>query len=140
MKFKYNTTNVFNDKLPILDVIIANPQNNKKVVYPALLDTGAFMNVFHSDIAKVLDIDLNKIKKEQKFGGVGTSGNSLEGKLYIVNLMVAQKGRNHNFDAYVLFSDNINPDGEPLLGRQGFIDQFRNVEFCLGENKFYLYT
>lgn len=139
MKFKYKTSNVGNDKIPLLDVIITNPDNGNKVTYPALLDSGAFMNVFHTEIAHVLDIDLSKIKKNVSFGGVGTAEGRLSGKPYLVNLMVAQKGKNHSFDSLVLFSDNINPDGDPLLGRQGFIDQFSKVEFVLGNDVFYLY-
>jgi len=139
MRFKYKTTNVGNDRIPLLDVVITNPENNRKVTYPALLDSGAFMNVFHSDIAQVLGIDLSKIKREIEFGGVGTSLSAFKGKPYIVNLMVAQKGKNHSFDSYVLFSDNINPNGNPLLGRMGFIDQFPKVELSLKSNSFYLY-
>jgi len=139
MRFKYKTTNVGSDKIPLLDVIITNPENNRKVSYPALLDSGAFMNVFHSDIAQILGIDLSKIKREINFGGVGTSPSNIKGKPCIVNLMVAQKGISHSFDSYVLFSDNINPNGDPLLGRQGFIDQFLKVELSLKSNSFYLY-
>jgi len=138
-KFKFETTNYGNDKLPILDVIITNPDNGKKVIYPALLDSGSFMNVFHSDIAKLLDIDLSLIKKELDFGGVGTKGSKLKGKAYIVNIMVAQKGKKHSFDSYVLFTDELNPDGNPLLGRQGFFDEFLNVELSLASERFYLY-
>jgi len=139
MRFKYKTTDVGNDKIPLLDVIITNPENKRKVTYTALLDSGAFMSVFHSDIAQILGIDLTKIKREVKFGGVGTSSSAIKGKPYIVNLMVAQKGKSHSFDSYVLFSKNINPNGDPLLGRQGFIDQFSKVELSLKSNSFYLY-
>ena len=139
MRLKYKTTNVGSDKIPLLDVTITNPENDRKISYTALLDSGAFMNVFHSDIAEILAIDLTKIKKEIGFGGVGTTPSSFKGKPYIVNLMVAQKGKSRSFDSYVLFSDNINPDGQPLLGRQGFLDQFSKVEMSLKTNSFYLY-
>lgn len=139
MRFKYKTTNAGSDKIPLLEVIITNPENNNKVSYTALLDSGAFMNVFHSDLAQILGIDLSKIKREVDFGGVGISPSVLKGKPYIVNLMVAQKGKSHSFDSYVLFSNNINPSGDPLLGRQGFIDQFSKVELSLKTNSFYLY-
>lgn len=139
MRFKFKTTNLGSDKIPLLEVIITNPVNSRKVSYHALLDSGAFMNVFHSDIAQILGIDLTKIKKEIEFGGVGTSLSALKGKPYIVNLMLAQKGKRHRFDSYVLFSDNINPNGDPILGRQGFIDQFSKVEISFKSNSFYLY-
>lgn len=91
MRFKYKTTNIGSDKIPLLDVIITNPENNRKVTYPALLDSGAFMNVFHSDIAQILGVDLSKIKREVEFGGIGTTTSTIKGKPYVVNLMVAQK-------------------------------------------------
>jgi hypothetical protein len=140
MRFKYKTTNVGNDKIPLLDAVITNPETNIKVSYPALLDSGAFMNVFHSDIAEILGIDLSKIKREVDFGGVGISDSVIKGKPYIVNLMVAQRGKSYSFDSYVLFSDNLNPNGDPLLGRRGFIDRFTKVELSLRTNSFYLYT
>ncbi len=140
MKFKFKTTSAGNDEIPLLEVIVTNPDNNRKVAYTALLDSGAFMNVFHSDIAHILGIDLSKIKRVLEFGGVGTQSSSLKGKPYIVNLMVAQKGKNHSFDSYVLFSEDINPKGDPLLGRQGFIDQFTKVELSLGISSFFLST
>ena len=139
MRFKYKTTNVGSDKIPLLEIIITNPENDKKVSYTALLDSGDFMNVFHSDVAEILGIDLSKIKREIGFGGVGTTQSSFKGKPYIVNLMVAQKGKSHSFDSYVLFSDDINPNGDSLLGRLGFIDQFSKVELSLKNNSFYLY-
>ena len=139
MRFKYKTTNVGSDKIPLLEIIITNPENDKKVSYTALLDSGAFMNVFHSDVAEILGIDLSKIKREISFGGVGATQSSFKGKPYIVNLMVAQKGKSHSFDSYVLFSDDINPNGDSLLGRLGFIDQFSKVELSLKNNSFYLY-
>ena len=139
MRFKYKTTNVGSDKIPLLEIIITNPENDKKVSYTALLDSGAFMNVFHSDVAEILGIDLSKIKREISFGGVGATQSSFKGKPYIVNLMVAQKGKSPRFDSYVLFSDDINPNGDSLLGRLGFIDQFSKVELSLKNNSFYLY-
>ena len=139
MKFKFKTTDAGNDKIPLLEVLVTNPENNKKVAYTALLDSGAFMNVFHSDIASVLGIDLSKIKRVTEFGGVGTESSSLKGKPYIVKLTVASKGKSFSFDSYVLFSDDINPKGDPLLGRQGFIDQFAKVELSLQNSSFFLY-
>jgi hypothetical protein len=137
MRFKYKTLG--NNKIPLLDIIITNPENNQKVAYKALLDSGAFMNVFHSDIATVLGINLSKIKKEIQFGGVNTQTGILKGKPYVLTIMVVQKGKSHSFDAYILFSDNINSNGHPLLGRQGFFDQFSKVEFNLRSSEFCLY-
>ena len=60
MRFKFNTTNYRSDKIPLLEVIITNPDNDMKVATPALLDTGAFISVFRYEVADVLDIDFLK--------------------------------------------------------------------------------
>lgn len=138
MQFKYPFHIVGNDKIPILDIRITNKDNNVSTNYRAVLDSGAFANVFHSDIAAVLGIDLSKIKETQYFSGVRKSKRLIKGKPYIVQLMVIQKGQSHKFDSYVVFSDEVSDTGFALLGRQGFFDQFDEVCFSYKNNKFYL--
>ena len=67
MQLKYPFQSVGRDRIPILDIRITNKDNTKSVNYRAMLDSGAFANVFHSDIAAVLGIDLTKIKETQLF-------------------------------------------------------------------------
>lgn len=140
MKFKYPFRVVAGDKIPILDVRINNKDNNKSTNYRAMLDSGAFANVFHSDIARVLGIDLSKIKETQYFGGVKASKRLIKGKPYIIELMIMQKGQNKTFDCFVIFSEEVSDTGFALLGRQGFFDQFREICFNYKNNKFYLET
>jgi len=137
MRFKYPFQTARNDKIPVLDIRITNKDNKKAVNYRALLDSGAFASVFHSEIAEVLEIDLSKIK-EITFGGVGKSKQSMKGKTYIVELMIMQKGQSYKFDSCIIFSDEISNTGIPLLGRQGFFDKFNEICFNYGHNKFYL--
>jgi hypothetical protein len=137
MQFKYPFQVVRNDRFPVLDIRITNKDNGKAINYRALLDSGAFANVFHSEIAEVLGIDLSKIKETLPFGGVKES-NRMKGKPYIVELMVSQKGRSYKFDSLVIFSDEISKTGIALLGRQGFFDQFDEVCFSYKKGKFYL--
>ena len=140
MQFKYNfSKRSGGDKVPLIDVVVANPLNNTKVAYPAMIDSGAFMSVFHKDIADTLGLDLRKIK-EINFGGVGNKKQSLKGKPALVQIMVAQKGQNHTFDEYVLFSSDIAPNGYPLLGRMGFFTHFENITFDINADRFYLTT
>lgn len=138
MQFKYPFEVARTDKIPFLDIRITNKNNNKSINYRAMLDSGAFANVFHSDIAKVLGIDLSKIKETQYFSGVRNSKKLIKGKWYIIQLMVMQKGQSHEFDSYVIFSDEISDSGFALLGRQGFFDRFNEVRFNYKNNKFYL--
>lgn len=122
MQFKYSFQDIKGDRIPILDIRIVNKGNKKATDYRAMLDSGSFGNVFHSDIAEVLDIDLAAIKETCYFGGVKASKRLIKGKPYVVELMVIQKGKNHKFDAVVIFSDEVSDTGFALLGRQGFFD------------------
>jgi len=138
MQLKYPFQVIGNDRLPMLDVRITNKENKRSTNYRAMLDSGAFANVFHSDIAQVLGIDLSKIKETLLFGGVKDSKRQMKGKPYIVEIMVVQKGKSHKFDSCVIFSDEVSDTGFALLGRQGFFDQFDEVCFNYKNNKFYL--
>lgn len=73
MQFKYSFKVIFNDKIPMLDIRITNKETRKPISYRAMLDSGSFANIFHSDIAGVLDINLLEIKETQPFGGVKKS-------------------------------------------------------------------
>lgn len=138
MQFKYSFQAINNDRIPILDIRITNKENKKSISYRAMLDSGAFANVFHSDIAQVLGIDLGKIKETQLFGGVKDSKRQMKGKPYIVEILIAQRGKSHKFDSCVIFSDEVSDTGFALLGRQGFFDQFDEICFNYKSNKFYL--
>lgn len=138
MQFKFSFEDIRGDKLPLLDVCITNKDTGESTNYRAMLDSGAFANVFHSDIAKVLGIDLAKKKETVFFGGVRKSEVLIKGKPHIVNLMVMQKGKSYRFDSYVVFSDEVSDTGFALLGRQGFFDQFDEICFNYKNDKFYL--
>ena len=138
MQFKYPFQVVINDKLPMMDIRITNKENGNSISYRAMLDSGAFANVFHSDIAELLEIDLSKIKEMRSFGGVKESKRLMKGKFCVVELMVIQKGKSHKFDSYVIFSDEVSDTGFALLGRQGFFDQFEEICFSYKNSKFYL--
>ena len=135
MQFKYNYTPLGKEKLPLVDIIITNPVNKLKVSYPSLVDSGAFMSVFHNEVAYALGIDLSSIKEQVAFAGVGEVKRTLTGKLYVVDLMVSDRGNSHKFDAPVLFSDDLNPNGYPILGRQGFFNNFKNIIFSSTRSK-----
>lgn len=140
MKFKYNFTPASTDKIPFVDIQLKNLETGATVGYRAMLDSGAFMSVFHSEVASLLDINLDQIKRSVEFQGVGDKVADLVGKVVILKVSVFQKGKSFGFDAPVLFSDNIDKNSVPLLGRQGFFDKFREVSFNYEFDKFYLET
>jgi len=137
MQFKYPLSEIRHDKIPLLDVRITNKDNGIAINYRAMLDSGAFANIFHSEIASVLGIDLSKIKETQPFGGI-KEGKQMTGKPYVIELMVMEKGKSYKFDSVVIFSDEISNTGIALLGRIGFFDRFDEVCFNYKNNKFYL--
>ena len=124
----------------MMDIRVTNKDTGKSTSYRAMLDSGAFANVFHSDVADLLEIDLSKIKEVQAFGGVRDSKQLMKGKPCIVELMIMKKGKSYKFDSYVIFSDEVSDTGFALLGRQGFFDQFKEICFNYKQNKFYLHT
>lgn len=136
MQFKYNFVSINEDRIPVVDVRLENPKTGVAFDYPAMLDSGAFANVFHADIADLLGIDLSKLK-EIKFGGVKDS-TAMKGKMAVVKLKIIQKGRMHSFDAYVIFSKEVSNTGQGLLGRQGFFDHFDDIVFNFKKNEFFL--
>ncbi len=138
MRFKYNFTKQGLDKIPIVDVNLINPEDGSLVKIEALLDSGAFTNVFHSDVAPLLGIDLDRITDEIVFGGVEKSKRQMSGKKCVVDMEVEQRKIKYKFSSLVIFSDQVNDIGHPLLGRIGFFDQFDSIVFDNKRNKFYL--
>ncbi|OGK31340.1 hypothetical protein A3F29_02830 [Candidatus Roizmanbacteria bacterium RIFCSPHIGHO2_12_FULL_33_9] len=102
---------------PIIPVTLKH--NKKELKYVALLDSGADFNIFHSELAEVLDIDLNKLSKNT-FGGInkGTQGSS---QMTVIEIGVDD----YTFDAPVYFSPDISLDGYGIVGQQGFFDKFK---------------
>ena len=82
--------------------------------YLALLDSGADFNIFHSDIAKILKIDLLKLKNPVNFSGISGKGVG-----YFTSIDI---GIGNNFiNTPVVFSDDISDNGYGILGQQGFL-------------------
>lgn len=102
---------------PLIPITI---QYNKiKLNYLALLDSGADFNIFHADLADILGIDLSKLKTTS-FGGI-QRGTESKGHYSAFKLGV----EDFSFNAPVVFSRDISPDGYGILGQQGFFDHFK---------------
>lgn len=90
-----------------------------KINYLALLDSGADFNIFHADLADILGIDLAKLGTTP-FGGIQKG---VEGKGYYSSFKLGVE--TFTFDAPVVFSEDISPNGYGILGQQGFFDKFK---------------
>lgn len=102
---------------PIIPITLKH--NKKGLNYVALLDSGADFNIFHSELAEVLEIDLTKLPKIS-FSGIN------KGVHGIMQMAVIEIGINdYTFNTPVHFSSEISPDGYGIVGQQGFFDKFK---------------
>src|SRR5258706_16477147 len=113
----------------LIPIFVKNRDLKKRLQYFAQIDSGAVFSVFHSDIATGLDINLDKIKEEIIFQGVGKDSKKLLGKLYILNLEIKQNKVSYKFDCPIIFSDDLDKNGYPLLGMGGFFENFKKITF-----------
>ena len=104
---------------PIIPVILV--KNRKVVGYEALLDTGADYNVFHSEIAEILGIDLTK-GKSKKIYGLG--GQHIKG--YVHNVELKLQGFS-SFKSEIVFSKQIPEHSIGVLGNTGFFDHYEVI-------------
>ena len=111
---------------PYLIVRLTNGTKHKDVI--SLVDSGADLCLFHSDIGKLIGIDV-EAGSEVAFQGV--SGSNGIGYLHSIDLNV--RGMS-SISLEVGFTDSM-AVGTGLLGQQGFFEQFR-ISFQL-KNRFF---
>lgn len=117
-KFSYAKTGIW--YRPIIPVILKF--NRVEFKYLALLDSGADFNIFHGDIAKILKIDLGKMKNSMKFSGIKQGA---EGMGHFASIDVGINGQFKNVP--VVFSNDISENGYGILGQQGFFNNYKIV-------------
>lgn len=113
-KFKYVKAGNF--YRPLIGVTLRNGSNSMN--YIALVDSGADFNLFHTDVAAILGIDLANIKKIDLFGV--NDKKPLTG--YPAGVEIGLDGQ--FYSAMAVFSPDIAPQALPLLGQSGFFDRF----------------
>ncbi|MBI2103415.1 aspartyl protease family protein [Candidatus Woesebacteria bacterium] len=101
---------------PIIPVILI--KNQRLVGYEALLDSGADYNVFHSEIAEILGINLTR-GKSRKIYGLG--GQHIKGYVHKVELRLQGFS---SFKSEVVFSKQIPEHAVGVLGNSGFFDHY----------------
>lgn len=131
-KFKYVKEGSF--RRPLIDITIRNIQNQSTIKYAVLVDSGADFNVFHSDIAKLIGLDLTGLK-EIEFGGIEQNKNKKALKGYLANIDIGID--NLFYKTFAIFSNDISPNGHPIVGQKGFFEFF-NVQFDYSKNLGYL--
>ena len=108
--YKYSKTGPY--YRPLIPITLRH--NKAECRYIALIDSGADFNIFHSELANVIGIDLSKLNKIT-FSGInkGTTGIGYQA---VISLGIEEK----IFDTPVIFSNEISPNGYGILGQSGF--------------------
>lgn len=123
MKFRYKEVGpgVFR---PIIRVAIKNPKDTGKYLEcHAIIDSGADMNLFSSDIAEAIGLELESGKKGTVSGI--TAGESQA--TYTLPVILSVGGWEYRVD--MSFMKTLSRNGYGLLGQKGFFDLFRSVTF-----------
>ena len=119
MKYSFNYAKTGLWYRPIIPVTLKF--NKIEFSYLALLDSGADFNIFHADIAKILKIDLSKLRNPINFSGINGKGT---GYFTAIDIGVGSSYIN----TPVIFSNSISDNGYGILGQQGFFNKYR-IEF-----------
>lgn len=114
--FKYQKAERY--KRPLIPITLQF--ENNKINTLALIDSGADFNVFHSELAELLEINLD-VLEEKEFGGIKKDKVQCKGKLAMVEIGI----NDEYFDSPVIFSSDISDNGYGILGQNGFFDHFR---------------
>ena len=113
-KFKY--VKIGNFYRPLIGVTLRN--GSKSMKYIALVDSGADFNLFHTDVAAMLGIDLSNITKIDLYGV--NDKKPLTG--YPAGVEIGLEGQ--FYSAMVVFSPDIAPNALSIVGQAGFFDRF----------------
>ncbi|HWY79294.1 MAG TPA: hypothetical protein VNW29_02960 [Candidatus Sulfotelmatobacter sp.] len=115
-RYKFSYKKIGNYYRPIIDIKLKH--EGKEVNYAVLLDSGSDFNIFHSDVAKLLGIDISGLKPFS-FGGV-KKGVSCVG--YSAGVEIEVNGI--TFKAAVLFTSDFSDNGYAIVGQRGFFEHF----------------
>lgn len=100
---------------PIVPVRLKGPLN--WVLFNAFVDSGADYSVFHSSVAKVLQLPLKRGNREVVTVG---DGDTMTIYLHTIPVRLA----NHLFEATIGFSETLG-SGFNLIGRATFFEKFQ---------------
>jgi len=117
IKYRFKYVKIGSYLRPIIPITL----RNEKITfdYLALIDSGADFNIFHGELAAILNIDLKRLKTMQ-FGGINKD---TQGVGYYSVIEIGLKGG--FFNTPVVFSYDISDSGYGILGQQGFFNLFK---------------
>jgi len=120
MKFSYYKLKKGVER-PIVPIEVSS--GGKSVRYFGLIDSGADINLFHSEISDMLGISLKD--GEQGYINGAVEGNSQVYYLHPIKLKIDGK----SYDTYAAFMPNLSKNGHGLLGQRTFFSLFKKISF-----------
>ncbi len=108
---------------PIIPITVRNPRTQQSIRYLALVDSGADVCIFASEIAELIGIDVAS-GRQHNVGGVVAG----EGRPYYMHEVEIEVGGWWKTTT-VGFMPALSPNGHSLLGRSGFFDRFSFIKF-----------
>lgn len=106
---------------PIIEIEMSYGDRNFR--YAALIDSGADMNLFQSEVAEHLGIDLEKGIK-RSVGGIADG----ESQVYYVHPVTLTVG-GWKYETTVGFMPALSKNGYGVLGQMDFFNLFKKVSF-----------
>lgn len=101
---------------PLIPVALFGPKGS--IYIDALIDSGADMSLFHSDIGKDIGLEMEKGKR-QTFSGI-EGGNVI---VYTYPIYLQIIGMNEKIEVEAGFTETSGVSA--ILGQEGFFDKFR---------------
>jgi hypothetical protein len=119
MKFKYKKFVVSNGTIlrPVIPVKLKSASENFD--YEALVDSGADICIFHSEIGELLGIDVPKGKPYEIFGVGGKAS-----IYYLHKIMIEVGNRRYEIEAGFMPSVSGHMMRHGIVGQKGFFDNF----------------
>jgi hypothetical protein len=108
---------------PIIPITIRNPRTKEEVRHQALVDSGADICIFSSDLAELIGIDVAAGRKQMVSGVVAG-----EARPYYLHDVELEVGGSPKL-ATIAFMPELSNIGHGLLGQAGFFDRFKFVKF-----------
>lgn len=104
---------------PVIPVILINKQDQqKKIGYLSIIDSGADLCVFNADIGKVIGLDIHAGKSEI-LNGIPPHPITA----YFHDILISLGG--YEPDCYAGFSDELSHLSYGILGQTGFFDRYK---------------
>lgn len=113
---------------PIIPITLRNPSERHApaIGYLGLVDSGSDRCIFPSQIGQLLGIDITATENVVYVGGV-VAGERRPIYLHVIEIEVGEFGP--IYSTLVGFMPDFSQNGQALLGRRGFFDQFSFIKF-----------